>query len=115
MGHEKTDPILLTAVVTFCYDLFECEDIRFDEEKMKPFHEVIKNMEFMMPYLGFHMYPRLLEMTRRYHNAHKSEKVTDSGSPLEPEITQKIGVNEEDTDDEDARAADQAEKIKKSL
>ena len=88
MGHEKTDPILLTAVCTFCYDLFECEDIRFDAERMAPFHEVIKNMEYMTPYLGFHMYPRLLEMTRRYHDAHNPGiKMTDSGSPMEIGVT----------------------------
>ena len=31
MGHPKTDPILLTAICTFAYDVFECEEIMDDE------------------------------------------------------------------------------------
>ena len=84
MGHEKTDPILLTAVCTFAFDLFECPQIRYQSDMMAPYHEAINNMYYMTPYLGFHMYPRLLEMTRRYHDAHNPGiKMTDSGSPME--------------------------------
>jgi len=38
MGHEKTDPILLTAVCTFALDLFECPQLRYNAEFMGPFH-----------------------------------------------------------------------------
>lgn len=46
----------------------------------------------MVPYLGFHMYPKLLAMTRKYHDAHNPGiKVTDSGSPRAIGMTQEIG------------------------
>jgi hypothetical protein len=31
MGHTKTDPILLRAICTFAYDVFECDEIMEDE------------------------------------------------------------------------------------
>ena len=48
MSHPKTDPILLTAVCTFAYDVFECEEIMADEERMMPFYKVISNLKFMI-------------------------------------------------------------------
>jgi hypothetical protein len=62
-GHELTDPILLTAICTFALDLFECEDILNDEENMEPFYHDLKNMQELIPYLGFDKYWDLKEMS----------------------------------------------------
>ena len=72
MGHPKTDPILLTAICTFAYDVFECEEIMDDEERMSPYQQAIQNLNFMIPYLGFERYPDLLQMTKRYHSIQNS-------------------------------------------
>jgi hypothetical protein len=72
MGHPKTDPILLTAICTFAYDVFECEEIMDDEVKMSPYQQAIQNLNFMIPYLGFERYPDLLQMTKRYHSIQSS-------------------------------------------
>lgn len=69
MRHPQTDPILLTAICTFALDLFQCEELRFHALVMEPFYEKMSNMKYMIPYLGFEMYPKLLQMTRRYHQA----------------------------------------------
>jgi len=72
MGHPKTDPILLTAICTFAYDVFECDEIMVDEARMSPYQRAIQNLNFMIPYLGFARYPDLLQMTRRYHQIQNS-------------------------------------------
>jgi len=41
---------------------------------MRPFYEKMSNMKYMIPYLGFEMYPKLLQMTRRYHQASSQSK-----------------------------------------
>ena len=35
MSHDRTDPILLTAICTFAYDVFECEEIMADEDRLR--------------------------------------------------------------------------------
>ena len=79
MGHDTTDPILLTAVCTFAFDVFENDLIREDEVLMGPFAAASKNMVELMPYLGGKKYPGLLERTRKYHAASEEKKVSDSG------------------------------------
>jgi hypothetical protein len=44
MGHESTDPILLCGICTFALDLFECEDLKYNEEFMAPFAEKISSL-----------------------------------------------------------------------
>jgi len=60
MGHTKTDPILLRAICTFAYDVFECDEVMINEDKMAPYQRAIQNLKNMIPYLGFEMYPYLL-------------------------------------------------------
>jgi hypothetical protein len=66
MSHELTDPVLLTAITTFSLDLFECKDIINNEDYMTPFYNEIKNMEELIPYLGFDKYWDLKEMSKKY-------------------------------------------------
>lgn len=82
IGTEKaTDPILLTAICTFGKDLLETQEICFDRERMEPFAEKMKDLMFVVPYLGFKKYAKLLYLTRRYRDAEQTEqKVTDSGA-----------------------------------
>lgn len=74
MRHPQTDPILLTAICTFALDLFRCEELRTSALEMAPYYEKMSNMKYMIPYLGFEMYPKLLQMTRRYHQASSQSK-----------------------------------------
>ena len=60
MSHPKTDPILLTAVCKFALDLFECDELRYNKEFMKPYFRKMLNMKYMVPYLGGERYPDLL-------------------------------------------------------
>ena len=69
MSHELTDPVLLTAICTFALDLFECYELKFNEEFMFPFHAKISDMKHLIPYLGFEKYKDLLEMTKIYNGA----------------------------------------------
>lgn len=39
MSHRKTDPILLTAICTFCLNLFEVDEIRYDQDRMYKFQK----------------------------------------------------------------------------
>ena len=73
MSHERTDPILLTAVCKFANDILEYPAIRDDVEEMRPYHERMQSLKYMIPYLGFEKYPDLLEMTQRYHKAENPE------------------------------------------
>jgi hypothetical protein len=57
IGEKKTDPILLTACCTFAYDLLECANIRMFQDEMEPYSEKMNNLVYMVPYLGFNMYP----------------------------------------------------------
>ena len=73
IGHNRADPILLTAVCTFALDVFETDEIVKDSDFMKPFFEVIMNLIELMPYLGvsnekmpINKYSLLLQMTRAY-------------------------------------------------
>ena len=69
MSHKKTDPILLKAICTFALDLFESDELRYDAERMEPFHKQMADMKMLIPYLGMERYPDLLAMTGRYHDA----------------------------------------------
>jgi hypothetical protein len=69
MGHDRTDPILLMAVCTFGLDLFDCEEIKTDQEAMEPFYRGIKDMKYLIPYLGFEAFPWLQAASSRYHSA----------------------------------------------
>ena len=61
IGEEKAvDPILLTAVCTFGKDLLETEEIRFDAKRMQPFSDKMEDLKFVVPYLGFKKYAKLL-------------------------------------------------------
>lgn len=92
MSHEITDPLLLTAICTFALDLFECDELKYNEEFMMPFHAKISDMKHLIPYLGFEKYYPLLEMTKIYHGAVTSAQkgdgegdgATDDINPLEP-------------------------------
>ena len=90
MGHESTDPILLTAVCTFAFDVFENKLIREDELLMVPFAKACKNMVGLMPYLGGEKYPALLERTREYHRASDEKKVSDSGHEDQNNATEQL-------------------------
>lgn len=57
---QSTDPILLTAVCTFAKDLLETYEIRYDRERMEPFAKKMKDLMFVVPYLGFKKYAKLL-------------------------------------------------------
>ena len=67
IGNEETDPILLTAVLTFALDLFECPEVKNDEEYMWTFAKGIKNLIYVTPLLGLDKFDRLVEMTSEYH------------------------------------------------
>jgi hypothetical protein len=91
MAHDYTDPILLTAVCTFAYDLYESEEINGDKEMMEPYANEMKALAELVPYMGFEKYPKLLEMTRKYHNmsyqSNKPIKFTEAGSREEEQMT----------------------------
>lgn len=56
----------------------------------------------MLPYLGRDMYPKLLEMTRRYHKAENPEqKINEAGNKEETQLTHKEMEMNDDTLDED--------------
>jgi hypothetical protein len=61
-AHEKTDPILLTAICQFAFDVFEQDSVKDDEEMMGPFFEQLEDMRGLIPYLGGDKYPDLLKM-----------------------------------------------------
>jgi hypothetical protein len=69
MSHPITDPILLTAICTFALDLFECDELRFDQQMMEPFHKNLSDMKYLIPYLGFGNYLSMMESSKRYHLA----------------------------------------------
>lgn len=69
MSHKKTDPILLKSICTFALDLFECPELKDDQDRMEPFHKEMADMKMMVPYLGMARYPDLLAMTSRYHSS----------------------------------------------
>ena len=116
MSHEITDPILLTAICTFALDLFECEEIKNNEEFMAPFHAKISDMKHLIPYLGFDKYQGLLEMSRKYHGAVQSaQKVTDSGAPEETQMTHKIDDQADKSIDEEEAEEMKMEIIMNSL
>lgn len=52
IGDKSVDPILLTAVCTFAYDLFETKELLENPKVVKPFYEAIKDLKELMPYLG---------------------------------------------------------------
>ena len=70
----------------------------------------------MIPYLGFYMYPQLIEMSRRYQDAiNYQQKVTDSGSPMMEGDTANIPEILDETIDPVAKEAERAEQIKNSM
>jgi len=71
LSHNKTDPILLTAVCNFTLNLFKQTELKDDMQYMAPFLDKICNLTFVMPYLGGNMYFELLKMTSRYHMTEK--------------------------------------------
>lgn len=93
MGHKKTDPILLKAICTFALDLFESDELRYDAERMEPFHKQMADMKMLIPYLGMGRYPDLLVMTGRYHDA-------EGGGEQNMDISQS-NVPQQDLEDED--------------
>ena len=88
MSHDYTDPILLTAVCTFALDLFECDELRTNQDVMQPYYDEMQSMMHLIPYMGFEKYPQLLQMTRKYHNINQpSKRVNEAGSREEEQIT----------------------------
>jgi hypothetical protein len=78
MSHPMTDPILLTAICSFALDLFECEELRYDQKMMEPFHKNLSDMKYLIPYLGFGNYLSMMERSKRYHMAQNpGHKVLD--------------------------------------
>lgn len=67
MSHEKTDPILLTAICRFALFLFKTDEVRLDEKFMEPFYRGTASLRLMIPYLGFERYFDLVASGRRYH------------------------------------------------
>jgi len=57
IGEKKTDPILLTACCTFAYNLLEYNNIRLFKDDMEKYSDKMNNLVYMIPYLGFNMYP----------------------------------------------------------
>ena len=89
MAHKETDPILLTAICTFALDLFMCEEIKNNENNMRPYYDKMKDMYYLVPYLGFDSYPNLLAMTRRYHSSNKPRQIMDGAHADGQEIEHK--------------------------
>ena len=44
MSHEKTDPLLLIAICRFALDLFETDEVKFNEKTMQPFYQKTASM-----------------------------------------------------------------------
>ena len=68
MSHSKTDPILLTAVCKFALDLFECDELRYNQQFMQKYFSKMALMKYLVPYMGGERYPDLLQMSDRYHD-----------------------------------------------
>lgn len=80
-NQDATDPLVLTAICTFCIDLFESDEIKGTSEAMAPYAFELENMSELISYLGGEKYQNLLNMTRRYYNGEQTvQKVTDSGA-----------------------------------
>lgn len=61
IGNENaTDPILLTAICTFGKDFLETTEICHSRKRMEPFAKKMKDLMFIIPYLGFKKYAKLL-------------------------------------------------------
>jgi len=83
---------------------------------MEKYSDKMNNLVYMIPYLGFNMYPQLIEMSRRYQNAiNYQQKVTDSGAPLVEGDTANIKEELEETIDPEAKEAERKEQIKNSM
>ena len=92
---EPVDPIILTAVVTFAKDLYETEELKYDEDKMKEYAEPMQKMVNITPYLGLDKYIDLLQMTRVYHEDEKGTgeakpKFTEGGSMVSGASTHRM-------------------------
>jgi hypothetical protein len=97
MSHQKTDPILLSAVCRFALHFFKTEEVRKDPSFMEPFFIATSSMRQLVPYLGFEKYGDLISMTEKYHTHNKfhvqhqqddskSEESSGAGSIDEGEI-----------------------------
>ena len=111
MNHERTDPILLTAICTFALDLFECDDLRQNGDFMKPWSDRMNNLKEMIPYLGGEKYQDLLVMTRQYQKGDQvGSKMTESGAFELTQITHKPPEQDDKSIDEE-EAAEQLENL----
>ena len=114
MSHEITDPILLTAICTFALDLFECEELKNNEQFMLPFHAKISDMKHLIPYLGFEKYYPLLEMTKIYNGptvaAQKDGDEDAIEDPFQPDKE-----DEEESYDSEAELEKKLEEIMMSM
>ena len=62
-------------------DLFECEDLKNNEEFMRPWSDKMNKLLEMIPYLGGSKYQDLLVMTRNYYEGdNTTKKMTESGA-----------------------------------
>ena len=86
------------------------------QDEMEPYSEKMNNLVYMVPYLGFNMYPQLIEMSRRYQNAiNYQQKVTDSGSVVQEGDTANIKEELDETIDPEAKELERKDKIKESM
>ena len=115
MGHDFTDPILLTAVCKFAKDLFETEDIRCNEEAMKPFSDKIQSLNQVIPYLGGEKYFDLLEMCKVYNIDAKNKAEDEDDDQEEFNFLEQNSEESGSVADSEAMRERQEEKIKQSL
>lgn len=80
MSHERTDPLLLTAICRFALDLFQTNEVRLNAAFMENFFQGIASMKQILPYLGFDKYPDLLQMAKKYHFQLRGGKQDDKDS-----------------------------------
>lgn len=43
---------MLTAVCTFTLDIFTCDEIKENSDKMRPFYDRLDNLKKLMPLIG---------------------------------------------------------------
>ena len=86
-SHPRTDPILLTAICTFCCDVFENEALTDDEEFMFSFFEQLNYMQELLPYVGMEKYPDLTRMVKKYNSAPTRAPGEDAADEKDPFAT----------------------------
>ena len=104
MGHETTDPILLCGICRFALDLFECRDLRYNEEFMAPFAKKIQSLNQMVPYLGGDKYFALLEECKKYNTEGTNFAIDEEGQDDNNKFIKPESEDEESLDEDEIQA-----------